>query len=176
MAKIHEIDVQQVQAGLANGSITLIDVREKGEYKTAHIAGSHLLPLSQIDVRRKNLPPHKGTKLVIHCLSGRRSQMAAQCLIELGIKEDVYNMTGGITAWQQANLPVVKSKSRLALPLNQQVFVVVGLITLVIAVLTYSVSIKWIGAQILVSMGLLFAGLTGNCALATILNKMPWNK
>ncbi|NQU14039.1 MAG: rhodanese-like domain-containing protein [Desulfobacteraceae bacterium] len=41
------------------GDYTLLDVREPGEYKTAHIPGAKLIPLSQLPDRMGELDPRK---------------------------------------------------------------------------------------------------------------------
>jgi phage shock protein E len=49
----------------------------------------------------------KDVPLVCHCLHGRRGAMAAEQLAAGGFK-DVVNVQGGLTALQQAGLPVEK--------------------------------------------------------------------
>jgi len=41
------------------GDYTLLDVREPGEYKTAHIPGAKLIPLSELPDRMGELEPKK---------------------------------------------------------------------------------------------------------------------
>lgn len=79
------------------GAYTLLDVRQPGEYETEHIAGAKLIPLPGLKEGRSQLDPQK--PIVAYCAVGGRSLAAAQLLAGLGFKE-VYNLKGGIKAWQ----------------------------------------------------------------------------
>lgn len=89
-------------AALGSG-VTLIDVREVDEFTDAHVDGAVNLPLSELTARVDEVPS-EGTVYVM-CLSGGRSARATAYLEDLG--RDVVNVTGGITAWHAAGLPVV---------------------------------------------------------------------
>lgn len=80
--------------------IMLIDVRGEDEYEAASIPGAILLPLPIIT--RDKLPEGASTcKIVVHCRSGYRSQLACEKLaLEAGPPLDLYNLDGGILAWQ----------------------------------------------------------------------------
>jgi len=54
----------------------------------------------------KDLPKNKCTKILVYCLSGKRSAIASQMLVDSGYKR-VDNTQGGITAWVNAGYPVV---------------------------------------------------------------------
>jgi molybdopterin/thiamine biosynthesis adenylyltransferase/rhodanese-related sulfurtransferase len=75
-----------------------LDVRDPDEYETAHIEGTRLVPLGELDARITELADWKDRAIVVHCLSGARSEKACRLLIEHGFT-DVTNMTGGIQAW-----------------------------------------------------------------------------
>ncbi len=80
----------------------ILDVRSLMEYHQAHVVScDHQVPhesvLSSLDV----LP--KDNDIVIHCKSGMRSQVAAMILIQAGMNgSKLYNLEGGIIAWQAA--------------------------------------------------------------------------
>ena len=84
-----------------------LDIREDGEYKTGHIPGAVHIPLKQLPDRLRELEKHRARPLIAYCRSGNRSNGAGSVLKKNGF-ESVYNLGGGITAWQSANLPVVK--------------------------------------------------------------------
>lgn len=95
---------QQLQQKLATESVTLVDVRELSEYQQAHIPGAILKPSSTLsDSDMKQLLEWEN--LVLYCRSGRRSRQVAEKLVSLG-KQCVFDLQGGIIAWQEANLPV----------------------------------------------------------------------
>ena len=95
---VNNIDAATVKIWLDNNEAVLIDVRELQEYKANNIPHSVLIPLAQISFAA--LPALSGQKLVIHCQSGKRS--ASACLALAPEIANVYNLDGGIIAWEQA--------------------------------------------------------------------------
>lgn len=98
-----EIAVADASERLA--SFQLLDVREADEFvgELGHVAGAKLSPLGTIPAVAPTLDRAK-TWLVI-CRSGGRSGRAAAHLASLGFTE-VYNLTGGMLAWNAAGKPV----------------------------------------------------------------------
>jgi rhodanese-related sulfurtransferase len=87
----------------ARGSTAvLIDVREDDEYAAARIAGSLHIPMSSFVQRIAEVP--KDETVYIICAAGVRSAQVAAYLGQQGY--DAVNVDGGLTAWQQAGLPV----------------------------------------------------------------------
>lgn len=85
----------------------ILDVREANEFAGGHIANARHIPLGQLATSLKPLEKHKDKTIVVNCQSGTRSAMACGVLRKNGFNQ-VYNLKGGIKAWQQAGLPVVK--------------------------------------------------------------------
>ena len=85
-----------------SGSVFL-DVREADEFQSGHMVGTTNIPLSEIGLHLGELRSAK--RVYVSCLSGRRSQMAANTLVHVGLS-DVVNVSGGYKAWKQAGLPV----------------------------------------------------------------------
>ncbi len=83
----------------------VVDVRTPNEWKQSHIEGSLNLPLNQLAERVGELPQDR--TLVVHCRSGYRSSLAASLLARDGLA-DVYDLVGGIDAWQASHLPQVE--------------------------------------------------------------------
>ena len=79
------------------GAYTLLDVRQPGEYEAGHIPGAKLIPLPGLKEGRSQLDSRK--PVVVYCASGGRSLAAAQLLSGLGFNQ-IYNLQGGIKAWQ----------------------------------------------------------------------------
>jgi len=102
MSALPEIDISETQKRVADGAI-LVDVREQNEYDEVRIPGSILIPLSTFTARFEELPKDK--PLVMQCRSGARSGQATQYLLDNGYT-DVVNMTGGILAWAEADMPL----------------------------------------------------------------------
>jgi len=82
----------------------LVDVRQPGEYAQGHIPGAVLIPLGEIPGRLRELPVDRD--IIVYCRSGKRSKGAA---IFIGsqpyVAGTVFNMTGGILAWDGRLLP-----------------------------------------------------------------------
>lgn len=85
----------------------IIDVRESNEYSTGHIINSVHIPLSGLKSRLKELEKHKTQKVILACRSGHRSSQACATLKKEGF-EQVFNLRGGVMAWDSANLPLIK--------------------------------------------------------------------
>ncbi len=82
-----------------------LDIREDGEYKGGHIPDAIHIPLKQLPDRVAELNKFKGSPVITYCRSGTRTGGAAGILKKHGF-ENVYNLGGGMMAWQKDNLPV----------------------------------------------------------------------
>lgn len=85
----------------------VLDVRSVEEYQKGHILNSRNVPLSQLDARVTDFEKYKAKPIILACESGNRSGSAAAVLRKRGF-EQVFNLSGGLGAWQQAGLPVDK--------------------------------------------------------------------
>lgn len=91
------------------GGIRIIDVRETDEFAEISSPLAENYPLSTFDagVFANNLD--RRSQLYMLCRSGKRSLKAAQLLETAGF-ESVYNIEGGMIAWEEAGLPVVRRR------------------------------------------------------------------
>ena len=110
-----------------NDDAVYLDVRSPEEFSAGHPAGALNVPIGFLDPSRR-LSPNvdfervvqtavpKEKKIIVGCLSGRRSMQAAEILERLGYA-DVTNLTGGfgggpdasgrpVRGWKDANLPI----------------------------------------------------------------------
>ena len=94
---IKEISVQELKERLDKGAVELIDVREDYEYEIANLGGK-LIPLNKVLSRSNEIPKDK--EVVMMCKMGGRSKKAIELLQKEGF-ENLINLKGGITAWQQ---------------------------------------------------------------------------
>lgn len=98
---------QAIQVLNQDGSL-LLDVREDSELnQSGRIPHAKHVPLSQLAGRVDELQKYKDKPVVAYCRSGSRSNKAGTLLRKQGF-EDVYNLAGGIMAWENANLPLSK--------------------------------------------------------------------
>lgn len=88
-----------------------IDVREDKEYAEGHLLDSIHIPLGQLVERVAEIDAHKQQPVIVGCRSGNRSAMGCARLRREGF-EQVYNLKGGILAWQSASLPLEQAGKR----------------------------------------------------------------
>ena len=170
-----EIDARTLKSWLDRDAAVLLDVREPAEHARERIAGATLAPLSRLDVDplpRAALERGK-RRLVLHCASGARSSQAAERLRAQGL--DVTHLSGGIAAWKQAGLPVATDTSA-PLPIMRQVQIVAGSLALAGVVLGFALHPGFFLLSGAVGAGLLFAGVSGNCMMANLLLRLPYNR
>lgn len=170
---IQPVDAKTLNQWMHNNEAVLIDVREPAEHKATRIQSAQSRPLSRIC--RETLPPCGEKKLVLHCQSGKRSAVACEKILSEHPKLEIYQLEGGIAAWQNAGFPV-KSSGSLFLPLDRQVQLVIGLGVLSGSVLGYYLDPLFFLLSGFFGAGLTFAALTGVCGLATLLSRMSWNQ
>jgi rhodanese-related sulfurtransferase len=151
----------------------IIDVREPAEYESECIKDAKLIPVAEIC--KEKLPNTKGKKIIIHCRGGKRGGTACEKLLSEDASLEIYNIEGGISAWASSGLPTQKG-GRNILPLDRQVQLTIGLSVLLGSLLAYFVDINFIIIPAFFGSGLIFAALTGTCALGLVIAKMPWNK
>ena len=106
------LTVQQLKAGLdkAQGpthkGFFLIDVRTPEEHKAGFIPGTDMnIDFRAIRGRHTVIGARMEDHIVVYCQSGRRSNIAAETLADLGYKF-VYNVSGSMNAWEGAGYPL----------------------------------------------------------------------
>ena len=87
----------------------VLDVREQGEYQQGHILGSEHIPLGSLSKHLKKLDKHKNKHVIVSCQSGARSLQACHTLKSNDFSH-VYNLKGGVLAWNSAQLPLSTEK------------------------------------------------------------------
>ena len=175
MTKTLNVTPKELAKWIANDEVVIVDVRETVEYNQHHLKKATNLPLSEVRLDHTHMPDHTGKKLVFHCKSGRRSQMACDKIMAEGTEVNVWNLEGGIDRWMAENFDVEVSTSKV-IPLQRQVLLAAGLVVLTGVLLGFNVNPNWFLLSGFASLGLIFAGLTGWCGMAMLLAKMPWNK
>jgi len=102
---IPEWSPDEVRQRMSNGGgYTLIDVREKEEYREGHLAGALSVPRGFLDMRIEEAVPDKDAKIILYCAGGTRSLLAGRTMHELGYR-NVVSMSGGYSGWKNAGHP-----------------------------------------------------------------------
>lgn len=164
----------------SNKPLFLVDVREPGEYRREHVAQAVLFPCSALEPT-KVVEAAQKKDIYVMCLSGGRSSGASK-KIEEAVKASsgahtntVYNVTGGISSWRAANLPVVEDK-KAPLPIIRQVHIIASSLVISGALLGRFFHPNFFFLPLFVGCGLMISGVTGFCGMALILAKLPYNK
>ncbi|KOQ66568.1 rhodanese-like domain-containing protein [Stenotrophomonas maltophilia] len=92
------------------GGTVVVDLSASGDFEKGHIAGSRNAQASAFGPENKLVANAKQSPVVLVCRSGNASETAAKALKKAGF-EKVYVLDGGIPAWQQAELPLVKGRN-----------------------------------------------------------------
>ncbi|MEG9437076.1 rhodanese-like domain-containing protein [Edaphobacter sp. HDX4] len=150
----------------------LIDVREYPEFANGHIHDAQLVPLGTIEQASEAWD--KSAPIMLVCKSGRRAEQARKLLAAKGF-EALSVMPGGMDGWAAEGKPMVKAAHR-PWAMERQVRTVAG--SLVVATLALGVtkSRYFLIATGLVGAGLVFAGVSNTCMMASALARMPWNR
>lgn len=85
----------------------LVDVRTSGEYAQGHLANAVLIDIYSDDFKSRVSKLDKSKPVFVYCKAGSRSSSAVGVFTDLGFKE-IYDLSGGINAWQRANKPITK--------------------------------------------------------------------
>ena len=96
------ISAEEAQTRQQAGAL-MLDVREPDEWQEGHIPGARHVPLGELEMRLGELDPAQ--EIVAVCHSGYRSGIAAHALRATGFAR-VWNLDGGMVAWERARLPV----------------------------------------------------------------------
>jgi len=158
----------------SGGRMNILDVRTPAEFERVHALGAWPMPLEQMDSPVVASQLNRDEPLYVICQSGGRAAKACQRLEQIKVP-NVYLIEGGMTAWEQAGLPVERG-SRRVISLERQVRIVAGSLVLLGIALAWTVHRDFLAIPTLVGAGLVFAGVTDFCGMAKVLGKMPWNR
>ncbi|MGA7671692.1 MAG: MBL fold metallo-hydrolase [Nitrolancea sp.] len=91
----------------SDGSLTVIDVRERSEWQDGHIDCCENVPFYKLRAASENLDRDRCYAVI--CAGGIRSMIAASLLQAEGFTS-VLNVEGGMDAWESAHLPTVREQ------------------------------------------------------------------
>lgn len=87
----------------------VVDVRPAADFVQGHIINATNIPMNGFKNQMGVLNKFKGRPIIVNCRSGATSSMACGHLRKAGF-EEVYNLRGGIMAWEAASLPLTRKK------------------------------------------------------------------
>ncbi len=103
--EVKNIDVQQFAEAIKQGDIQIVDVRTDREVATGMVEGALHIDVHSVDIKEQLAKLDKSKPVYIYCAKGGRSANACGMMPE-GF--EVYNVSGGMGAWNAAGLPTVK--------------------------------------------------------------------
>ena len=86
----------------------VLDVRDDAEFAAGHIMDARHIPMAQLADRIKEIRKFQDKPVLVNCQAGVRSSKACDVLQKHEFSK-IYNLQGGLNAWVQAKLPVVKA-------------------------------------------------------------------
>lgn len=105
LGTVARTDAAALAPRIANGAVTVIDVRNRTEFEAGHLPGALHIPVGYLEERLAEIPREK--PIVLQCQSGARSAIATSVVQRLGVT-NASNLTGGFLAWQTAGHEVVR--------------------------------------------------------------------
>lgn len=108
LTRTRELNVADAVQLINRQDAAIVDVREPAEFKAGHIPNARNIPAGDIAGRMKELEKLAKRPILLACASGSRSASAGATLQKAGL-EQVYTLAGGMSAWQQAGMPVQKA-------------------------------------------------------------------
>ncbi len=104
MSRVREISVAETLERLKDGAI-LVDVREDNEWNDSHAKGAKHIGRGVIERDIVWKYPNKNQEIILYCGGGYRSALAADNLQKMGYT-NILSMSGGWTAWKEADAPI----------------------------------------------------------------------
>jgi phage shock protein E len=115
-SQVRQLSVQEVKKALDNApslrekGFVLVDVRTVEEHDRGAIPGTDLnIEFREMGQRHREIGAGLEDHIVVYCQTGKRSNIAADTLNDLGYK-NVYNIRGSMNAWLHAGYPVIGSR------------------------------------------------------------------
>src|SRR3984885_1392947 len=101
-----QVSLEELKRRLDAGEkVTLLDVREKDEWRAGYIPGAVSIPRGFLEIQAEQKLPDKSARIVAYCAGGTRSALAAATLQELGYTH-VETANPGFVRWKDLNYPV----------------------------------------------------------------------
>lgn len=94
------VGVQEFEILRSAKTNVVLDVRTKREYSKGHIPGAIHIDVNAPDFEKKVAELDKNNTYLVHCGAGVRSAKACSKMRQLNFV-DLYNLEGGLNAWEK---------------------------------------------------------------------------
>jgi rhodanese-related sulfurtransferase len=109
VAGVSKVSPQELTRMINQEEAVVIDVRDANAFSTGHIIDSVNIPHTLFDTSMEKIAKYKDKPIIVVCSNGQTSPLEAAKLLKKDY-EKVYFLGGGLTAWQQAGLPLSKGQ------------------------------------------------------------------
>ena len=107
LSRVKEVSPAEATRLLNHENAIMIDMRTDKDYRDGHIANALNVPTGNADIPA-TLNKYRERAVVVYCQRGNRSIAFCNKLSKQGFAS-VYNLKGGVLAWQKAELPLTKN-------------------------------------------------------------------
>ena len=101
-----KVGAADFSAKTQESGVVTIDVRTAGEFMTGHIKGAINIDVEGMQFDNEIAKLDKSVTYAVYCKSDRRSGIATSAMAGAGFTS-LFDLEGGIGAWNAAGLPVV---------------------------------------------------------------------
>lgn len=102
------VSPQQLTNLVNQQQAAVIDLRDQVEFRKGHIVDAINIPYAKLNERIGELDDLRERPVILVCKLGQYSSAAGKQLLQQGFKQ-VYRLSGGISEWQVAQLPLIKA-------------------------------------------------------------------
>jgi rhodanese-related sulfurtransferase len=106
--KVRDIAPGEATRLINHENAVIVDMRNDKDYRDGHIVNAVQVPADKNAAAGK-LEKYRDRPLIVCCRSGNQSLRLCNELSKKGFAS-VYNLKGGLHAWQQAGLPLSKGR------------------------------------------------------------------
>jgi rhodanese-related sulfurtransferase len=85
----------------------VIDLRPSADFANGHLPSARHIEFAELQAKVGQLVKNKSNPVLLVCQTGQQSHKAVRIVQDAGYAE-VHVLQGGLNAWQQAGMPVVK--------------------------------------------------------------------
>lgn len=114
LVEVIHIDVHEAKSMIDDNvtypDLIVLDIREDWEFASGHLQDAWWIQwnrtLETYEGGESLLSGYEDTNIIVYCRTGSRSVPGSQFLIDHGFTK-IFNMLGGIVAWDAAEYPIV---------------------------------------------------------------------
>ena len=100
-----EIGTLEATRLMNQGTTLVLDVRDVKDFAAGHLPRARHIPFGELSKRVEEIGKYKDKPVIVTCRNGARAGAASRFLRKAGFNA-VYQLKGGLAAWEQASLPV----------------------------------------------------------------------